>query len=171
MNQKSSRLFCLTLIAITAYAQHTVTTPGGTVNIVPKYSGTSSIIDSAIFENGGKVGIGTTAPLSTLEVTKTQTATSGSIVNTYLFSVANPSGTSTANYSGLNVGMETKVGNHNNISYSLLGGGFFVDHYGTGTLGSAIGIEGWPANLSTGTISDAYGAYLKVQNASTGTIT
>jgi hypothetical protein len=35
--------------------QQTVTTTGGTVNVVPKYSGSATIINSAIFESGGKV--------------------------------------------------------------------------------------------------------------------
>ncbi len=171
MYHTSRHLSCLALLAVTAYAQKPVTTTGGTVNVVPKYSGASTIINSAIFENNGNVGIGTTSPFARLEVSGSLTGISGHLINGYFHSVANPSGTSTADYAGVSVRMETQSGNHNNITYSLLGGGFFIGHYGTGTVGSAIGIEGWPTNRSTGTITNAYGAYLKVQNASTGTIT
>jgi hypothetical protein len=66
-------LLCLSVLTITLHAQNTVTTPGGTVNMVPKYSGSATIINSAIFENGGKVGIGTAAPASTLTVNGTLT--------------------------------------------------------------------------------------------------
>lgn len=58
-------------LSIALSAQQTVTTTGGTVNVVPKYSGSATIINSAIFENGGKVGIGTTSPSYTLTVNGT----------------------------------------------------------------------------------------------------
>ncbi|MGI9101515.1 MAG: hypothetical protein ACR2IF_03635 [Terriglobales bacterium] len=43
-------------------AQTTVTTSGGTSNAVPKFTGSSTIGDSAITENAGNVGIGAGAP-------------------------------------------------------------------------------------------------------------
>ncbi|HEV2962873.1 MAG TPA: hypothetical protein VG649_13670 [Candidatus Angelobacter sp.] len=51
-----------------AVAQTTVTTPGGSTNSVPKFSGSSTIVNSAITENNGQVGIGTTNPQATLHV-------------------------------------------------------------------------------------------------------
>ena len=45
-----------------------VTTPGGDVNFVPKFDTAADIVDSAIFEAGGAVGIGTTTPQATLDV-------------------------------------------------------------------------------------------------------
>jgi hypothetical protein len=60
--------------------QQTVTTAGGTVNVVPKYSGTATLVNSAIFEKSGKVGIGTTAPSATLTVNGGLTASGPTIV-------------------------------------------------------------------------------------------
>src|SRR6202012_1154622 len=48
-----------------------VTTTGGTADYVPLFNGTSSIIDSVLFQSGtgstAKVGINTTTPASTLD--------------------------------------------------------------------------------------------------------
>lgn len=49
-------------------AQNPVTTPGGTANFVAKFTGSTVIGNSAIFEKGGNVGIGTTAPSARLQV-------------------------------------------------------------------------------------------------------
>jgi trimeric autotransporter adhesin len=58
--------------AITPNVASNVTTTGGTVGFVPKFSGTSSVVDSPIFVNTtGEVGIGTTTPTSTLDVNGT----------------------------------------------------------------------------------------------------
>lgn len=66
---------------VSLHAQQTVTTSGGTVNVVPKYSGAATIINSAIFENGGRVGIGTTAPASTLTVNGTLNASGTTVLD------------------------------------------------------------------------------------------
>jgi hypothetical protein len=51
----------------TAVAQQTVTTPGGTIGKIPKWTAASSLTDSVIYDNGN-VGIGTTNPGSILDV-------------------------------------------------------------------------------------------------------
>jgi hypothetical protein len=78
--RRLKQLTCVASLCLTAQAQHTVTTAGGTVNVVPKYSGTATLVNSAIFESAGKVGIGTTAPSSTLTVNGGFTASSTTIV-------------------------------------------------------------------------------------------
>lgn len=70
------RHFCLVVTLVfcalgTVLSQTTVTTNGGTVNSVPKFTGTSTIGNSAITENNGNVGIGTTNPITTLAVQAT----------------------------------------------------------------------------------------------------
>lgn len=78
-----ARITCPLILIFTLQAQtqtattHPVTTTGGTINIVPKYSGSTSIVNSNIFENAGKVGIGTTAPSATLTVQGEIQSTSG----------------------------------------------------------------------------------------------
>ena len=54
--------------AIPANAQTTVTTTGGTANSVPKFSGSATIVNSAITDSSGNIGIGTTSPAGTLDV-------------------------------------------------------------------------------------------------------
>ena len=51
-----------------APASKTVTTPGGTVNFLPIWTGSATIGNSTVFQTGGKVGIGTTGPAATLDV-------------------------------------------------------------------------------------------------------
>jgi hypothetical protein len=48
----------------------------GTPNRIAKFDSASTVIDSAIYENGGKVGIGTTTPTGTLSVVNDATADS-----------------------------------------------------------------------------------------------
>ncbi len=59
--------------AITPNVTSNVTTTGGTANKVAKFSGTSTIVNSIIYDNGTDVGIGTTSPTSTLTVDGTLT--------------------------------------------------------------------------------------------------
>ncbi len=49
-------------------AATTVTTTGGTANKVAKFSGTNTIVNSIVYDNGTSVGIGTTSPTATLTV-------------------------------------------------------------------------------------------------------
>jgi hypothetical protein len=57
-----------------------VTTAGGISGYLAEFSGASSIVDSPLFVSGAKVGIGTAAPLETLDVRGTAIS-SGLIVN------------------------------------------------------------------------------------------
>ncbi len=66
--------------AITPDATTNVTTTGGITGYVPEFSGASSIVDSPLFVSGANVGIGTAAPLETLDVRGTAMS-SGLIVN------------------------------------------------------------------------------------------
>ncbi len=69
--------------AITPDVATTVTTTGGTANKVAKFSGTSTIVNSIIYDNGTDVGIGTTSPTSTLTVDGTLTLDGTLIVDGY----------------------------------------------------------------------------------------
>src|SRR5258708_38551657 len=59
---------CVLLGLVAAAAQTTVTTNGGTVNSLPKFTGSSAIGNSAVFENNGSVGIGTSTPAKQTEI-------------------------------------------------------------------------------------------------------
>jgi len=159
------------VIPLTAFAQKTVTTSGGTANVVPKYSGASTIIDSAIFEDNGNVGIGTTAPTSPLHVVYGPTASSGIFTGGFIQSTINPAANSNATYTGLKTDTTTKSGNIRSFSGPLFGSLFAVDHYGSGSLASAYGLEGEVSNRSTGTVGNAYALWLQLQNTAKGAIT
>ncbi len=64
-----------------AQTTQTITTSnGGTVNTVPKFTGTSTIENSAIVESDGNVGIGTNNPVGKLDVNLTSDADVGLLV-------------------------------------------------------------------------------------------
>ncbi len=74
-----------------------VTTTGGTANKVAKFSGTSTIVNSIIYDNGTDVGIGTTSPNATLTVDGTLTVNGTSTIGGVL--VLPPTGTATSSKS------------------------------------------------------------------------
>ena len=104
------------IVSLLAQGQKTVTTAGGAVNVVPKYSGTATLVNSAIFEIGGKVGIGTTTPSSTLTVNGGFTASGSAVLaNAYRFYTGLGDGNQSymdfrANPSSGNVVMNAKSG-------------------------------------------------------------
>ena len=67
--------------AITPDATSTVTTIGGTANKLAKFSGSNTIVNSILFDNGTEVGIGTTTPTATLAVNGTMTVAGDSTYN------------------------------------------------------------------------------------------
>lgn len=62
-------LLSFALLTIGAGAQTAVTTTGGTANTIPVYSGSSTIVNSAITQSNGNIGIGTTAPNPSFDLT------------------------------------------------------------------------------------------------------
>jgi hypothetical protein len=70
--------------------QPTITSPitgSGTTNYVPKFTGTGSIGDSLIYDNGTNVGIGTSSPLSKLHISGSITAATAYARGQYLTTV------------------------------------------------------------------------------------
>jgi hypothetical protein len=67
--------------AITPDATSTVTTTGGTANKMAKFSGSNTIVNSILFDNGTDIGIGTTTPTATLAVNGTMTVAGDSTYN------------------------------------------------------------------------------------------
>jgi hypothetical protein len=66
---------------ITPNAASTVTTTGGTANKVARFSGSNTIVNSILYDNGTAVGVGTTSPSSTLTVDGTTTLGGASTLN------------------------------------------------------------------------------------------
>jgi hypothetical protein len=62
-------------------ATSTVTTTGGTANKLAKFSGSNTIVNSILYDNGSEIGIGTTSPSATLTVDGTTTLNGNSTVN------------------------------------------------------------------------------------------
>ena len=58
-----------------------VTTTGGTVNNLAKFSGANTIVNSILYDNGTRVGVGTTSPSSTLTVGGSFAANGASTLN------------------------------------------------------------------------------------------
>jgi hypothetical protein len=109
----SLALFCL---AASAQSQSTSTPAlkdatdsasvkgSGTVNFIPKWTGTRSLGNSVLFQSGGNVGVGTTTPQSTLDVAgTTQTALQASTSTTldYNFAIQGHAYSTTGNAYGV----------------------------------------------------------------------
>jgi hypothetical protein len=80
--------------AITPDVATTVTTTGGTANKVAKFSGTNTIVNSILYDNGTDVGIGTTSPTATLTVNGTLTVDGFATFDNYLLLPATGTATS-----------------------------------------------------------------------------
>ena len=50
------------MLGLSLQAQQDVTTTGGTVNVVPKFSAARSVVNSALVEVGGDIGVGNATP-------------------------------------------------------------------------------------------------------------
>lgn len=77
-------------------AASTVTTTGGTANKVAKFSGSNTIVNSIVYDNGTEVGIGTTAPTATLTVAGTAALDGTTTINGA--AVLNATGTATSTH-------------------------------------------------------------------------
>ena len=163
--------YCVTAATLTIFAQNPVTTTGGTANVVPKYSGKSTIVPSAIVEINGDVGIGTTAPTSPLHVVSTPTTTSGAPTSSFIQTTANPAALTSAAYTGLKIDTATKSGNTQSFNGPLFGSLSAVDHYGSGPMTSAYGFEAEVSNRNSATLTNAYALWLQLQNTGKGSIT
>jgi hypothetical protein len=81
--------------AATAASRPDVAGPAGTVNFLPKYVDTVNLGDSALYESGGMIGLGTTMPFDVFHVRYTNTG--GNLTG---FAVQNLGNTATS-YSGM----------------------------------------------------------------------
>lgn len=64
MRNRMQFVWLVMALTVSAVAQTTVTTTGGTTNTVPVFTGSATIGSSVITQSNGNVGIGTTTPLN-----------------------------------------------------------------------------------------------------------
>jgi len=89
----------------------------GTVGYIPLWNGTYSLNNSIIYQSGGKIGIGTTSPVKTLEIIG-DVNTTGSVysVNGYYVGTNQIIDSSTnANFASLKIGGNTVIDSSRNI--------------------------------------------------------
>ena len=95
----------------------TVTTTGGTANNLAKFSGTSTIVNSILFDNGTEVGIGTSTFTTTLDVNGTAlvsgalTANGGATIGGSLALPALGTATASAGFNSQLIKIETSAYN------------------------------------------------------------
>jgi hypothetical protein len=169
-----------------------VTTTGGTANYLPVLNGSSTIIDSVVYQSGsGQIGINTTTPGATLDVNGTvNSATSYNLggkafaygsyasINAFLGFAGNSTTTGTKNtalgYEAL-LSNTTGVGNTANGVFALeknttgefntASGGYALQYNTTGSDNTATGYATLLENKGNGNTADGY---LALQDNSTG---
>ncbi len=150
-------------------ADHNESAPDDGVSIVNYGTGGYSVPLRVTGE--GRVGIGTTAPTSRLDVQETNTNTAGThYMHRNLLTVDPPADGTGAFYASLN-NAATLATNPYNLS-SLHAGYNLAAHFGTGTVGNVIGARNYGYNYSaSGTVTSMFGAYNHARNSSAGTAT
>ena len=96
---------------ITSDSSSTVTTTGGTANQVAKFSGTNTILNSSLYDNGTQVGIGTTSPSATLTVDGTMAIDGASTFNGGVMLPAQGTATASKGYSSQYIKLSTSAYN------------------------------------------------------------
>ena len=149
-----------------AQAQQTVTTSGGTVNVIPKFSGSAAIGNSAIFESGGAVGLGTTSPSSYLDIygATTLSGTPHLVIDSARDTLHGFSTFATGTAAGASLLFQS--GPAGSIAYTPNGGvsyPFFVNNNGQGYFAGNVGIgTASPSSMLTvsGTVQSTSGGFM-----------
>ena len=116
--------------AITPNVVSNVTTTGGTANHLAKFSGTNTIVNSLLFDNGTSVGIGTTTPTATLTVDGAMTITGTSTLNGQVLIL--PQGTATASQGFNSQFIKLSTSAFNSSSHSVVSPRFQLEAEPTG---------------------------------------
>jgi hypothetical protein len=88
-------------------------TGSGTTNFIPKWTGSTTLSSSDIFQTGGKVGIRTTSPAATLDVLGPAATTGGVAAQTVLQAIGGYGGSfyvQTIGTAGSGGGLQLKSG-------------------------------------------------------------
>jgi hypothetical protein len=89
----------------------TVTTTGGTASKLAKFSGSNTIVNSILYDNGTQVGIGTTSPTATLTVAGTATVNGASTLNGGVMLPAQGTATASKGFSSQFIKLSTSAYN------------------------------------------------------------
>lgn len=161
---------------------------------IPKATSSTSIGDSAIYETGGKVGIGTATPNYSLEVSDLAMIANGLNIGNIsgnagagqLLDISQSSDTANSTVTNASIsisgdpGISGMTANYQSLSstarysstYNGLGGVSGIrasaTKMGTGSLANGYGIQTY-VNANAGTLTNAYG--LQVQMSGAGTVT
>ncbi len=149
----------LIMIGLTALGARAQTVTGsGTTNKIPKFTGSSTIGDSVITEDGGNIGIGTTNPDSTLRVFNFSNSLTGTGLQPYaIYGTINNTINASSAIRGDALGTTGGVSGLLGITYSKDGSGVtgvaldsFGGGYGViGSLESTVGDNGGGGILGT----------------------
>jgi hypothetical protein len=161
----------------TQYALLAGRTTGQTLNGGTAASGTLTLKGTAhatvgniiLNPSGGNVAVGTASPSATFHVSANLTGTSGTPMANYFYGTVAPASASTATYYG-SAGSAAKFDNAFMTNASIVGSTGTCEQGGTGTLGTAIGLEGFITKYGLGNITTANGIFSHITSSNTGTI-
>lgn len=147
-------------------------TGSGTTNYVAKFTGTNTVGNSLIQDDGTTVGIGT-APISSalLDIRPTSTLTSGTFNGQTVTLTANPGGSSSGVFQGLSFAAATQSGNAQNFTGSVRGIVGQAQHNGTGTVTALTGFDVQTQINSSGNVTTVKGIKVDGLVGSTGRAT
>ena len=136
----------------------------GTTNYLPKFTGTSTIGNSLVYDDGTNVGIGTTSPNAKLEVTSRIAATNGGGASRVALNIeSNGSGTSYSAINSYNYGtvagrpLAINESGGNVMINTTTDAGYKLDVNGTGRFAGRISTTGGSAN-------DVFSQYFTIQD-------
>jgi hypothetical protein len=134
----------------------TVVTPGGTATFLSKFSDTATIVDSAIAEVGGNVGIGVATPGSPLDVelNSNQNTDTSTLVSTFVNTVSPTVDQVNGTQQGFISDMEIRTNHLINSAFSNYS---FIADFGAGTRGQLTGMLGEVYNDGTASATSIVG--------------
>lgn len=158
----------------------------GSTNYVSKFTGTNTIGNSQIYDNGTNVGVGTISPAQKLDINGNayvngQLLAGDTSVSTIPIQGANfnptvfgrKAVTNTLSNDPRTIGVLGQTIARGSVANRLVGGAFFTqtDSSNSQNISQLRALQGWTIHNGTGTVTNAWGSYNVISNYQTGTIT
>lgn len=154
---------------ITAASSGTAPATGtGTQNYHTKWTGTATLGDSLIQDDGTTTGIGALSSTVYFNVARTSTITAGSINGQSTTLTANPAASSAGIFQGMQFVAQTQAGNAQNFTQSVRGVVGQAQHNGTGTVATLTGVDVQTQINSSGNVTTSRGMRISGVAGSTG---